>query len=85
MPHRSIFLDTEVSWPLMKKGFEDMMARYPHSAWNLNAFAGFACLAGDTETLRSLSPKIGAFLMPRAWPFYADPRSCADKISGTPL
>lgn len=85
MPSGDIFKDTEVSWPLMKRGFEDLIARYPHSAWNLNAFAGFACVAGDEETLRSLWPKIGAFLIPRAWPPGSDVRGCVEKASGSPL
>lgn len=85
MPTGSIFKDTEVSWPLMKRGFEDLIARYPHSAWNLNAFAGFACVAGDDQTLRSLWPKIGAFLIPRAWPPGSDVRGCVEKATGSPI
>lgn len=85
LPNGSIFKDTEVSWPLMKKGFEDLLARYPHSAWNLNAFAGFACLADDEATLRKLWPRIGAFFMPPAWPEGVNMRACAEKADGTPL
>ena len=38
----------------MKKGFEDIVERYPHSAWDMNNFAAFACRAHDGDTYRTL-------------------------------
>jgi hypothetical protein len=48
-----------VSWPRMRKGFEEMMKRWPESRMNLNAFCRFACLLGDDTTARRLMPQIG--------------------------
>ena len=53
----NIFRTTKVSWPEMKLGFEDVMAHYP-SDWNLNAYAKFACLAGDMDTTKTLIARI---------------------------
>ena len=83
-PNKNIFQDTEVSWQLMKKGFEDLVARYPHSAWVVNAFAGFSCLAGDKSTFREIWPRIGAYLDHRAWPEKAQPEACVKKLIGSP-
>lgn len=49
---------TRASWPRMKKGFEDMVARYP-DAWNRNLFATFACRARDKETTARLLAELG--------------------------
>jgi hypothetical protein len=52
----------------MKRGFEDIIRRSPHSAWNINNFAAFACMAGDKQTFQSLRFRIGKTIMPDAWP-----------------
>lgn len=67
-PQVNLFKDTFVSWPKMKRGFEDMMARYPKSKWNLNNFAKFACMAGDKQTFLNLRTKINKDVLERAWP-----------------
>ncbi|HDS0947730.1 TPA: DUF4034 domain-containing protein [Stenotrophomonas maltophilia] len=54
---RGLFSKSAVDWPTMRRGFEDMMARYPDD-WNLQAFAYFACLANDREQARVLMAKI---------------------------
>lgn len=64
----TLFKDTFVSWPKMKQGFEDMMARHPKSKWNLNNFAKFACMAGDMQTFLALRKQIGREVMDAAWP-----------------
>lgn len=46
-------------WKDMKQGFQDIMDDYPHSTWNLNAFAYYACMAEDWETYNELSDQIG--------------------------
>ena len=63
----NLFRDTQVSWPEMKKGFDDLMRLYPHSAWNLNKYASFACQAGDKETFLSVRFRIGKNVVSEAW------------------
>jgi hypothetical protein len=62
-----IFENGGVDWPHMKKGFEDILERYPHSAWNMNNFAAFACRAHDGNAYRSLRVRIGNSIQPKAW------------------
>jgi hypothetical protein len=45
-----LFSESKVVWPDMKRGFEDLMKRYPNSKRNLNAYASFACQARDKAT-----------------------------------
>ena len=52
-----MFVNHRVAWPAMKRGFEELLANYPHP-WNVNNFAHFACLAGDWETVRNLTARI---------------------------
>nr|NYU00252.1 DUF4034 domain-containing protein [Stenotrophomonas sp. SbOxS2] len=54
---KRLFVDSAVDWPSMKRGFEDILARYPDE-WNQQAFAYFACQANDRETARGLVTKI---------------------------
>ena len=54
-----IFTGTRATWPKMKKGFEDMVARYPDN-WNKSLFATFACRARDKETTARLLTELGA-------------------------
>jgi hypothetical protein len=61
-----LFLQTRASWPKMKDGFEDIVARYPDQ-WNLNSYANFACLARDRKTTRGLLKRIGTQVLPIAW------------------
>ena len=55
---RDLFGSSQVSWPRMKKGFEDLNARYP-DIWNKNLFATFACRARDKETTGKLLLELG--------------------------
>ena len=64
----NLFRDSLATWPEMKRGFEDIIRRSPHSAWNINNFAAFACMAGDKQTFQSLRFRIGKTIMPDAWP-----------------
>jgi hypothetical protein len=54
------FRDSKVSWPRLRRGFEQMMAAYPYSALNHATFAAFACRAGDATTYARLRPNIEA-------------------------
>lgn len=79
---KDLFEGTYASWPKMRKGFEDMMARYPSSNWNLNNFAHFACLAGDKATYRKLHKQIGRNIMRKAWNSQSEIDLCNAKYGG---
>lgn len=49
----TLFEDSKANWPRMQRGFNDMLERYP-SEWNLQAYAYFACAAGDSIASQSL-------------------------------
>ena len=53
-----LFADSQLSWPHMKKAFEEMLARYP-DVNNKNLFATFACRARDKETTAKLLAELG--------------------------
>ncbi len=53
-----LFQDTLASWPRMKKGFEDMIARHP-DVWNKNLYATWACRVRDKETTARLLTELG--------------------------
>lgn len=61
-----LFQESWINWPRMKQGIQDVLSRYP-DAWNRNHFALFACIAGDTDTTRSLMAQIGDHPLPQAW------------------
>jgi hypothetical protein len=63
----SFFKKTPAKWPLMKKGFDDLMLRHPKSKWNLNNYAKFACIAGDKKTYLAVRKQIGNDVMASAW------------------
>ncbi|WP_204336481.1 hypothetical protein, partial [Proteus mirabilis] len=52
-----LFTESKVNWPTMKRGFEDVLSRYP-SPWNLQSFAYFACQANDPVKARELLAQI---------------------------
>ena len=54
----NVFQTTKAKWPKMKQGFDDLTNRFP-SMWNLNAYARFACDAGDRATYLTLRKRIG--------------------------
>ncbi len=77
-----IFKTSRVDWPHMKEGFDDLMARYPHSAWNANAYASFACAADDGDTFRRMRQRIGAHIERRAWLRGRTLEFCEEKFPG---
>jgi hypothetical protein len=79
-PQVRLFKDTMASWPKMKLGFEDLMARHPQSKWNLNNFARFACMAGDGETFSALRRKIGKDVSGDAWTGNTPLELCEEKF-----
>jgi len=65
----NLFTDSDVDWNTMRRGFEDILRRYP-SRYNLNHFAYFSCLAGDRETTRRLLEKIGEDPLELPWKYH---------------
>jgi hypothetical protein len=64
---RDLFIKSRARWPSMRKGFDDIVARYP-DAWNLNNYAQFACSANDGAKTKQLLSKIGEQgVIPQAW------------------
>lgn len=61
----SIFRETKVDWSRMRRGFEDILKKYPDE-WNRNSFAYYACQAGDRQTTKELFTKISRSFMD-AW------------------
>ena len=64
--HR-LFRDTLADWPTMKKGFEDLHARYPDTPALRNRFAYIACVAEDKTTLLALIDELGDELDASQW------------------
>ncbi|MDK2122763.1 hypothetical protein [Parachitinimonas caeni] len=61
-----VFFTSRIKWPLMKQGFEDILAKYPHDR-NRNAYAYFSCIAVDYETLRKILPLVGENIIYEQW------------------
>lgn len=61
-----LFETSAADWPTMRASFDALVARYP-DPWNLNAYAYFACLAGDTGSTARLLARIGPRVDPLAW------------------
>jgi hypothetical protein len=77
-----LFTDTQVVWPKMKLGIDDVLARYP-DPWNLNNFAKFACLVGDREKARLLVARIGNTPVLAAWRDAGDFERCRNWAKST--
>jgi hypothetical protein len=54
----SLFEESSLSWPRMRKGFEELMKAYPESEWNRANFASFACRAHDATAYGLLRAKV---------------------------
>lgn len=80
-----LFHDTEANWQDMKRGLEDLVRLYPHSAWNVNRFAAYACVADDKEAYVRMRLKLGKVVMPAAWPSNASFDLCEHKFPATAL
>lgn len=78
-----IFTDALASWPSMSDGFRQLMARYPHSDFILNAYANSACRAGDKSAYGSLRPQLNSRFSASAWTNKFTLKSC-DEGFGLP-
>ena len=54
-------------WPMLKAGWQKIVADNPRSPWDLNMFAAYAVAAGDRATAKELFAKIGEKEVPYAW------------------
>lgn len=85
-PRSQLFRDSKVSWPTMRRGFEDLLRRYPNSLWNSNWYASYACQAGDSESYQRMRKRIGNMIYKQLWPTNLSPVVCdaalTDKHSG---
>ncbi|HEX8610425.1 MAG TPA: hypothetical protein VF800_03990 [Telluria sp.] len=61
-----LFEFSPADWPTMRASFDVLVAQYP-DPWNLNAYAYFACRAGDTASMARLLARIGDQVEPLAW------------------
>jgi len=73
---RTMFAPGNVDWSKMKAGFEFINETYPNSIWNQNAFAHFACLAGDKSTTAKTLKKIGRDVNLGAWSSPQEFKAC---------
>lgn len=61
-----IFDDSMVDWNDMKTSFDALVRAYP-VPWNLNAYAYFACKAGDYDVMSALLKRIGDDVVYGVW------------------
>ena len=61
-----LFDNSLADWSEMKTSFDVMVDRYP-DPWNLNAYAYFACQAGDYATMAGLLSRIGERRVYTSW------------------
>ena len=62
----TLFTDSLVDWPVMKKGIDDVLNKYP-DPWNINHFAKFACDAKDKKKTAELIAMIKSDLLLEVW------------------
>lgn len=62
-----LFENSLVDWATMKKGYEDMQARFPNSPRRRSHFAHMACLAKDRPTLVALLAELGPKIDVTQW------------------
>lgn len=62
-----LFQDSYADWPLVKQGWEDLLARYPDSPGRRNRYAYMACLAKDRTTLLALLDQLGPKVDAKQW------------------
>jgi hypothetical protein len=74
-----VFKDAYARWPQMKQGYQDMVSRYPRSEWTRNAYAAFACIAGDAQTYGSARSAIKKLAQP-AWTSKHSPAICDKRL-----
>lgn len=61
-----VFENSMADWDDMKTSFDALVKAYP-DPWNLNAYAYFACMAGDYSTMSSVLRRIDDQLVFSSW------------------
>ncbi len=61
------FTAVPADWSTMKAGYDELIARYPHSEYLLNRYDNFACRARDRNVYRRLRTMIGRRVLPSVW------------------
>jgi rhomboid protease GluP len=79
-----IFTEAHAQWPLMKQGFVRLLELHPRSDLVLNAFAKFACMAGDADQYRQLRPLLKDRASQAAWSQKIRLQSCDAKLPPAP-
>lgn len=64
--HGKLFETGFADWPTMRTSFSSLVARYP-DPWNVNAYAYYACKAGDYATMAELLARIGDDVVASSW------------------
>jgi len=75
-----VFKDAHAKWPTIKRGYEDMLRRYPKSASIRNAYAAFACRAKDAETYRAARASVAARVLKTEWTEEYSPQKCDESL-----
>ena len=77
----NMFQNGQASWGRMRMGFERIIKDYP-DPWNINNYAMFACLAGDSETFAKLNKTInGDPIIAAFWGSRQNYDICVSRIS----
>ena len=63
----NIFKESSASWRKTRKGYEELLTRYPESKHLLNDFCRLACYAGDRKLAKELFTRIGEMKVRSAW------------------
>ena len=63
----NIFKETQASWPSTRKGFEDMLTKYPSSEEVVQFAALLAFQAGDRDFAKPLADRMGNAYLKSVW------------------
>jgi hypothetical protein len=74
-----LFQDSNVSWPEMKAGFDDILARYPDTRAR-NTYATFACRMRDVVTTERLLAELGKDAQLGIWSSGISSESCREMV-----
>ncbi len=61
-----LFTNSKVDWPMMKRGMDDVLGKYPDQ-WNINNFAKLACVKEDPIKTANLLDRIVGKPILEAW------------------
>ena len=78
-----LFRHTQASWPVMKRGFEELSVRFPHSSYWMNNYASAACLANDKDAYRSARLRMRKAVHRASWATHHSLDLC-DQMLGAP-